>query len=204
MQSIDGVCYWNIGMKRETGGWESMCVCVYVCGKRLFNTLRGREASSEESILNVFYPPLYRRADKKWVVLEGGDLHVWWWYLGRHLSDNVFSGDKKDSRMWRRGATTTGGIGDGRRSIFHTYSGFKMFRPPQFLHILLCWRLINSWIFIEKEKENTFRPFALMLEIWLRFVPLAHLWDVSAPALEWESAWGTYLSIQDPDTKNTL
>ncbi len=60
MQSIDGVCCLNIGM----GGKAASCVCVW-SGSGVFNTLRGREASSKESILNVFYPPPYRGADQK-------------------------------------------------------------------------------------------------------------------------------------------
>lgn len=64
MQSIDGVCRLYIGM----GGEAAACVCMCMCvrnGSRVFNTLRGREASSRESNLNVFYLPPFRGADQK-------------------------------------------------------------------------------------------------------------------------------------------
>lgn len=105
MQSIDGVCCQNIGMKRAC---EKMCVCVCVEMRYLIHS-RVREARSEWSILGVFYLPLYRGADQKWVMSgEGGDLHVWWWYLPRHSSDPRFNGE--ESRMWKRGAQRPQGM----------------------------------------------------------------------------------------------
>lgn len=125
---IDAFCinviHWWCLLLYKYGDWLCgfVCVCVSVCGVEVFNTVRGREASSKESILNVSYPPRFTEADQKWIVFKG-HLHVWRWYI--HQTVLATSMEKRriagcggeapkrrggmgDERTWRRSLKVAG------------------------------------------------------------------------------------------------
>lgn len=122
--------------------------CVCVCGNGVFNTVRGREASRMESILNVSYPPRFTEADQKWIVFKG-HLHVWRWYI--YQAPRATSVEKKkDSRIWRRGGKTTWGDGwwedmtevvEGGRGVKGSNMNFTHIHRRK--AVLLYWSLLD-------------------------------------------------------------
>lgn len=116
---IDAFCinvihWWCLPLYRYGGGrW--LVVCVHVCGVEagIFNTLGGREASSKESILNVFYLLWFTEADQKWIVFKG-HLHVWQWYIYQTLCASSVE-KRRISGHGGEGAIRQGG-GDDKRT----------------------------------------------------------------------------------------
>lgn len=112
---IDAFCinvihWWHLLLYRYGGGGRWLVVCVCVCGVEagIFNTLRGREASSKESVLNVFYPPGFTEADQKWIVFKG-HLHVWRWYIYQTLCASSMGKKEGYQDMEERSQNDKGG-----------------------------------------------------------------------------------------------